>query len=309
MASNTELIKIFGILILLLLIIFLIVYLIIQSLINSTLTRVDNMTAKTYNMLAEITDVNRSPFENIRVQTYDDKKVQYAVCVQASVNKHFGAKIDIDDSEFIINEYICNQVLWMSTKDTEILAVRGTLTSQDMWTNLQAYQVPFKQYKDTNVYKQTNKELLVHNGFAERTYTIATQMHKFINKIQKNKKKVIFCGHSLGGAVAALLKLHFNPILEDVELYTYGMPRIGNHYAMKEIESKCAEFYNVVNACDLIPQFPTCVFPDIRGQWLYTHGSNVKYIEFQTGSWLGNHSLDNYINYMNGKTDSFIWSI
>lgn len=55
-----------------------------------------------------------------------------------------------------------------------------------------------------------------------------------------NLQKVTFTGHSLGGALASLAALYFSDINKDkidesfhkmdIQLYTYGQPRVGDIY-------------------------------------------------------------------------------
>ena len=73
--------------------------------------------------------------------------------------------------------------------------------------------------------------------------------------------KVWITGHSLGGTIASLTSawLSYNKIVprEDITLYTFGSPRVGNYdYALRHDELVNNSF-RVVNYNDLVPHFPT----------------------------------------------------
>lgn len=74
---------------------------------------------------------------------------------------------------------------------------------------------------------------------------------------------VIFTGHSLGGALAvhAAADGILSGVMEDreVEVYTYGQPRVGNQEFIDLFISQISEFYRVVHHGDLVPHVPPCV--------------------------------------------------
>jgi hypothetical protein len=264
-------------------------------------------------MIAELTDINRKPFDDIVLDTGYNLKCEslntpegmcmIISCVQASINRYFMTDIPHNPS-FILRQYFDNQVLWIETPRMNIIAVRGTLSSDDMWTNLQAWQTRVRMCN--GVYAEGK----FHYGFQNRACELGMRMNEFATYLRTYRKPVIFTGHSMGGAIASALKVYFSPLLTYIHttIMTFGMPRIGDYDALNEVSSS-AQSIHVLNSLDIVTQVPSSVFPDVRGRWLYTYGRNVKYIEFQTGSWLGNHSLDNYKSYIEGDKQDFVWSI
>ena len=92
-------------------------------------------------------------------------------------------------------------------------------------------------------------------------------------------------GHSLGGALASLASawIAYNKIVpqEDIILYTFGMPRVGNYWYAKDHDELVKNSWRVVNYDDTIPHFPTLVsLSFLNGP--YHHGVEVFYSEVAT---------------------------
>ncbi|CAI2373183.1 unnamed protein product [Moneuplotes crassus] len=75
--------------------------------------------------------------------------------------------------------------------------------------------------------------------------------------------KVIFTGHSLGGAMAihaaADLVLSDFLINRAAIVYTFGQPRVGNAEFYEQFIGKLNAFYRVVHDKDIVPHLPPCV--------------------------------------------------
>ena len=128
-----------------------------------------------------------------------------------------------------------------------IVACRGTQVTQfkDLKTDLQAWP------------KSTPHcpEGLVHFGF-----------NKYVNRVWKpvahhimehSDKKVWFCGHSLGAAMASIMAIYcqVNPLLTDpAGLYTFGSPRPGT----KDFVAQGKKIYHErwVNCIDAVTSVP-----------------------------------------------------
>lgn len=101
-----------------------------------------------------------------------------------------------------------------------------------------------------------------HKGFLERSKKLSSQ--SIFKCAQHYKvKSVVFCGHSLGGAVSSLSAIHFMQFLKDLEdelrnttyCITFGTPFYGN----KQLSLFCKDtkfsnnFINVTQKYDVIP--------------------------------------------------------
>ncbi|XP_067952090.1 lipase ZK262.3-like [Watersipora subatra] len=73
---------------------------------------------------------------------------------------------------------------------------------------------------------------------------------------------VKFSGHSLGGALASIAAFKFiqegRLSKDEVTLYTYGMPRVGDKLYAAEHDRRVDSSFRLVNYKDCIPHFPMC---------------------------------------------------
>ena len=70
----------------------------------------------------------------------------------------------------------------------------------------------------------------VHRGFKKEVDDLWPMVLEDLERTVNDKKKIWFCGHSLGAAMATIMasRCHLYPDVEPVEeLYTYGSPRVG----------------------------------------------------------------------------------
>lgn len=136
----------------------------------------------------------------------------------------------------------------VKTSEVIFVAIRGTVSLYDAAIDLRAWR--FSPYKD--------RRAKFHKGFYS---TIADLRWPLISALQKWRCSlpVVITGHSLGGAMAAILTsmeefhyhywYHHNDALS---CFTFGMPRYGNTAA--NIESRYP--YHIYNQDDLVPRFP-----------------------------------------------------
>lgn len=96
--------------------------------------------------------------------------------------------------------------------------------------------------------------------------------------------KVKFTGHSLGGATASITSamLVKDKVLqpEDVSLYTFGMPRVGNKLYALAHDKLVPDSWRVVRKGDIVTRLPMCHLTTcsiFNGP--YHHGTKVVYIE------------------------------
>jgi hypothetical protein len=168
---------------------------------------------------------------------------------------------------------------------TLIVAFRGTADIDDFLTDIVVQPFPYLLSKkqpendNTNLLKRfANLALpsplkknadnavddnipVVHSGFFLRSEEISIDY--FLNKILKHDYKVVFTGHSLGAAVAALvaIKLIFHEdvcenskIRKNIFFFGFGCPAIGNSKFCSDIDEICkSNFHFYVNEDDYVP--------------------------------------------------------
>lgn len=111
------------------------------------------------------------------------------------------------------------------------------------------------------------------NGYHEGFYIEYMKLHdkikdKVKNLLQRSKRELYICGHSLGGAIATICAVHFP--LEATALYTYGSPRALSRSRAKEF---CVQHKRHVNNNDVVPKVP----PAFIG---YRHVGELCYINY-----------------------------
>ncbi|KAK5972857.1 Triacylglycerol lipase [Trichostrongylus colubriformis] len=74
--------------------------------------------------------------------------------------------------------------------------------------------------------------------------------------------KTVFTGHSLGGALATLAAARAAKqglrTRENITVYTYGEPRVGDAQFATNYDSMIKDSYRVVNRRDIVPHLPAC---------------------------------------------------
>jgi len=106
-----------------------------------------------------------------------------------------------------------------------------------------------------------------------------------------NGCRITATGHSMGGGVASIAAVQLAQTLErsDIELYTFGQPRIGNCAWARHHDELVPQSFRVVHGVDIVPHLPTCqgttalgdlecscdVFPSSEA--LHHHGTEVWY--------------------------------
>ncbi|KAJ2845126.1 hypothetical protein IWW36_004915 [Coemansia brasiliensis] len=121
---------------------------------------------------------------------------------------------------------------------------------------------------------------MVHHGFLSAYQSVAPNVTNIVTQLTARypSYKVVFTGHSLGGAetvLCAIDMLSQHPELKRrMYIYTYGMPRIGNDVWASSIEALDMPIYRVVYENDLVPHIPF--------QWL-------GYMHFAQEVWIHNN--------------------
>ncbi|KAI1480206.1 hypothetical protein K445DRAFT_319885 [Daldinia sp. EC12] len=89
--------------------------------------------------------------------------------------------------------------------------------------------------------------------------------------------KIVFTGHSLGGAVATVAAGYAREQGYELDLYTYGSPRVGNQAFVDFVTAQPGGEYRVTHLDDPVPRLPP-IAADYRHTspeyWLANDGSN-----------------------------------
>jgi len=161
--------------------------------------------------------------------------------------------------------------------DNKFVAVfRGTESGRDVLTDLNMARMPMDLDNIEN-----NKRPWVHWGFLRQFRTVDKKINialkEYINnkEIEDKDKNIIFCGHSLGGALSSLACVEFSQKYKDSKIpihsITFGSPRVGSKYFAKLFNNNVQTSYRFVNDNDPVPLMPTPVrYSHVGGcVWLY----------------------------------------
>ncbi|NJO41805.1 MAG: lipase family protein [Cyanobacteria bacterium CRU_2_1] len=194
-----------------------------------------------------------------------------------------------------------------------VLAFRGTEKDfADILTDINIFQGtiednqdissesinPDKDHQNSNLNKKVNSktERLTHRGFFNAFHDVWSsklpkEMKKYypnvrwfgslgISDVLHNLPKNItlyVTGHSLGGALATLAAFHAKEYHSDVQLYTFGSPRVVNQaFAQKINQRLVGQIYRVVNHVDIVPRIPALFGYHHVGQLIYFNKLGVQ---------------------------------
>ena len=131
-----------------------------------------------------------------------------------------------------------------------VVAVRGTADRYDWFDNLDARRHEFH-----------DSACFFHRGFFKAIAACFEELGEKLMALDRNNVPIYVTGHSLGGAMAAILHALWAPngtsqtgyhgaVIHSA--YTFGMPRYGNWRAVIEFPQP----YHLYNAEDIVPSVP-----------------------------------------------------
>jgi len=146
-------------------------------------------------------------------------------------------------------------------KDDLVIACRGTQPSEfnDIKADLNAVPV---------VAETVSR---VHKGFKAEVDELWPMVCDDMTRTSNHDKKVWFCGHSLGAAMATIMAsrcFYYASVPNPQELYTYGSPRVG---WSKYVKSLGVVHHRWVNNNDIVTRVPLSIMG-------YTHHGEEHYM-------------------------------
>lgn len=114
-------------------------------------------------------------------------------------------------------------------------------------------------------YGNTESPIRIHSGFLAGYMSLRDDVHRII-QADTNIDNYIFCGHSLGGALARIsavdVQYNFN---KELCVYTLGAPNIGNKEFEESFNKRIKHSVFYVNDSDPVPEVP----PEFTGYKRY----------------------------------------
>ena len=163
---------------------------------------------------------------------------------------------------FISSENDC-QVFYVYYDDVLLVCFRGTESKSDVLTDLNCLKETFKL---DHLPEESYPE--VHQGFKNQFDSVKSK----IDDICCAATNIVFCGHSLGGALATLASLYYayKNLNANVSCVTFGSPRVGDYDFVRLFDHKIKMSLRYVNDNDPVPCLPT--------SWRYKHVKGLRWL-------------------------------
>jgi triacylglycerol lipase len=105
---------------------------------------------------------------------------------------------------------------------------------------------------------------IVHAGFNNAFTSLRPQFATFLDKWRTSNpgKAIHFVGHSLGGAIASLAAdwASVNNYASNINLYTFGSPRVGQQGFATANTHRLNQIYRCTHGADVVPKVPLWPF-------------------------------------------------
>jgi len=181
-------------------------------------------------------------------------------------------------------------VFWgfvLSSPTANIIAFRGTQQSIEWLQNFQAKQIP---HDDSMPFNFSGK---LHEGFATIYRNLSAATLAAAQQLDPSVPCYI-TGHSLRASVAALAALDLAqklpPLKEQIRLYTYGAPRMGDRTFATAHSQLVPNSYRIANLSDTFTLLP----PTNLNQSVYVHMGQPWVFSSQQGDVGTNHFISTY---------------
>lgn len=137
------------------------------------------------------------------------------------------------------------QVYVWADRERMFVAFRGTSSAADVLSDVDVRTVPLPELGGS---------VRVHKGFHTQFMAIKDLLWKHLHA----QEEVVFCGHSLGGALATIAAAVFAGERSGtvVRCFTVGSPRVGNSKFAQAFRAHVADSVRVFNENDPVPMVP-----------------------------------------------------
>jgi hypothetical protein len=215
-----------------------------------------------------------------------------------------------------------NNAWVLKNADQLWIVFRGTATKQEWEKDFEFKQVPFlTRMLNKNISKLTYPKITeepqvassvvqgqgvqVHSGFLD---VYMDMRDALMDSLKDAPAHICITGHSLGGAMAQLALNDIAATTPQASMNTvvFGSPRVGNQAFASQINAlpQSNHFVMIANTSDLVTDIPLAVQPTLvpSGQpLLYVHPENTHSFTDNTGTWIGNHVMAVYVDYLDSQ--------
>lgn len=118
------------------------------------------------------------------------------------------------------------------------------------------------------------EDVKVHSGFLKAYTSVRQRLMDAVgvDATGSEGSEIVFCGHSLGGALATLAAMDFahNAPFVRVKVYTFGAPQVGDIAFVTEFNKVVGESVRVVNPHDKVPDVLAAGYLHTKGYYPVT---------------------------------------
>lgn len=139
----------------------------------------------------------------------------------------------------------------------------------------------------------TPATMRVHKGYFKAFDAVAAQMHEVLASSVRGSgtRRVVFCGHSLGGALATIAATYasckFPELRPNIALITFGSPQVGDGNFVAFFNDTVPTSVRVVNPFDPVPRLLSPQMVHVKG--FYPAAT------FSLESVFNAHDMDRYV--------------
>ncbi len=143
------------------------------------------------------------------------------------------------------------------------LAFRGTDDPKNWKTNV--------NIEPSRVSWYVKGHVKAHTGFYRAYESVRNRVHNLL-RYKDASKPIVFCGHSLGGALATLAALDCvsSMVGRTVHVYTFGAPQVGDSAFIRAFNASVNQCVRVVNPHDKIPSVLSVAYMHTKGYYPVT---------------------------------------
>ena len=216
------------------------------------------------NEMIKIATLSKLAYEKIECDNF--KPLESLACLENLIPKYFDGS-PVEDAQAYV---------WTG-QNSVYVSFRGTEASSDIIADLDVRMIPLPSI-GTNV--------RVHLGFYRQFTSIKDQIWEYLSKYEC--ESVVFCGHSLGAAVATIAAVAYAKEFPDkhVKCFTVGSPRVGNKHFCKEFNTSVAQNYRIFNENDPVSMIPMSMRFQHVDNAVCIYDNGKKYMQKHDYHWL-----------------------
>lgn len=149
-----------------------------------------------------------------------------------------------------------------------------------------------------------NDGMYVHSGYYNCYNSIKDYIIKIIQD-QKDVKKIVFIGHSMGGSISILaahdIKNYIKEEKKHIACVTFGCPAVGNKKFVQSFNNTIKSSYRITNGYDIIPHIP--IYKHVNHQIKIGEKDNLVHYSYNINKrYVEPHKIDYYVKILKERS-------